>query len=180
MVYKKWCVIIITLVIIIVASTVLLYKDEERSNVNLYGYEITEKDAQLVLSDMTAYYEAISEHNVQEMVKYTINNENEERIRYLENEFKKEFDLILNELEIIYDYPAYPKGDFDNKKINDRYNVEKAVVIKAKFTIQSNEVYGLLGFDVGNHEFFLCVVKTKEEDHWQLAGMSNIDPFREE
>lgn len=169
-------IISIAVVIAVVAFTSF---SGEKSIVNSYGYKISKKDSQRLLSNITSYYDAISEHNVQEMVKYTISNEPDGRIEFLEKYFENDFDLTINNLEIAYDYPKYPKGDFDNEKIDNKYKIEKAVVLKSEFTIESNEVYGVLGLDVGYHKLYLYVVKIEKEDDWQIVDMSTIDPFRE-
>lgn len=127
---------------------------------------------------MTKCFNAVSNRDAYEMAKYTYKTEPEGRLKYLEDiDFKTDFDLIVNGVEIVYDYPVNHRADFDNKEMDEKYKPEKSAIVKVDLTIKSEKGNGILGLGVGNHELFLYVIKTKEKDYWQWAETSLINPF---
>lgn len=142
---------------------------------NTYGYSISKSDTNAVKKDIEAYYSAIDNHDVDEMVKYTIDIEPEGRVEFLKEAFENDFSLSLVNLEICHDYPL---SEFNNPRYVEEYDIKKAVVIKSEFIFDSIELPVLMGMDAGEHKFFLYVALAEKSKHWQIVDMSTIDPYK--
>lgn len=142
---------------------------------NTYGFNISKNDIRAVKKDIEAYYSAIDNHNVEEMIKYTIDLEPEGRIEFLKEAFKNDFSLSLKNLEVLHDFPI---SEFDNARYVEEYDIKKAIVIKAEFSFDSIELPVLMGMDAGEHKIFLYVALAGKSKQWQIIDMSTIDPYK--
>lgn len=109
------------------------------------------------------------------MAQYTYSKKPEGRIDFLKEYFENDFDFTLHELTITYNNLVDP---FDNQRYIEMYEIEKAVIMRALFTIESDDITTVLGLDLGDHAFYLYVAKTNESNNWQIIDMSPANPYK--